>query len=361
MYPPEVEVTIADLDLRDPEPVQVETRQQQQTAPRPQQPRQNPVETGLSLAGYNDYQSALDSLKAMLPNSLNEWEAIYEIRITDQRKYLYFNKDPKYTERILISDGIQGWLDQTFEKVKTASYMERAQLLRGYMRVLKKINDERNRRSVLYRLQETVRQQGGVISSLNRLSVLQRLSAVLPMNDSIYRQEPLWVLDGFCNNQGACDGVMALLGTHIGKFDPSQQISSFYSILNNYRMLGDLTLQSELTGKYILLLSKVPVHKQSEGLDQYYAAHVRKNAERQQQIAQIESEYNSSLMRAESEYRSKQSAKESYRMKSLMAGAGGVAFISVLAILLVFLSIQRSVRKIEERIDAKETPNTPTT
>jgi len=361
VYPPEVEVTLADLDLRDPEPVQ-ERQQTTTQQPRPQaKPQTRPVETGLSTAGYNDYFSALDSLKGLLPNSLNEWEAIYEIRITDRMRYEYFNRDPKYTERILISDGIQGWLDKTFEKVKTPSYMERALLLRAYYGILRKINDEGNRRAALNSLQETAAKQGNVPTALNRLSILQRLAVSIPMNDSIYRQQPLWLMDRFCNEQGACEGVMQLVEQHIGKFDRKQQVPVFYSFMTNNRMLGDISLQSELTGKYVQLLPKIPAHKQAEGLDQYYAAHVRKNAERQRQIAEIESDYKRQLQMAELNYSRKKSAKDEYRLKSLMAGASGVAFISVLAILLVFLSIQRSVRKIEVRLDTKESAATEST
>jgi hypothetical protein len=355
VYPPEVEVTISDLDLRDRVPANTQTTTQTTTRTQRQQVQQ-PMVTGLSMAGYNEYLSALDSLKAMLPNSSNEWEAVYRIDIApeDKAKYIYYGKDPKYERKVLVSDGIQGWLDNTFELVKTSSYLERAELIRGYIRIIKSIHNEFNRRTTLSRLQDVVRQQKNVTSGLSRLNILQRLSKKVPMNDSIYRQEPLWVIDRFCKGQGSCEEFIQMVEMHVGKFNDSQQIPAFYSMLNNYSMFNNLTMQSELTGKYGELLSKVPDLKQAEGLDQYYAAYIRKNAERSQQIAQLEKEYRSDVNQAEADYKNKKNNKDKWRMKSIMAAMAGVAFISVLAILLVFLSIQRSVRKIEERMDFKD-------
>jgi hypothetical protein len=151
---------------------------------------------------------------------------------------------------VLISDGIQGWLDNTFERVKTVSYMERARLIRGYMRVMRSVLNEFSRRAALSRLQEVVKQQKNVSSGLSQLNKLQRLSKKLPMNDSIYRQEPLWVMDRFCNQQGSCEQFLQMVETYVGKFNATQQIPAFYSMMNNQSMLKDLSLQSELTAKY---------------------------------------------------------------------------------------------------------------
>ena len=57
-YPPEVEVELKDLDFREPEQRQAHT--QTSTSKPASQVRRQPTQTGLSMAGYSEYQSVMD-------------------------------------------------------------------------------------------------------------------------------------------------------------------------------------------------------------------------------------------------------------------------------------------------------------
>jgi len=240
------------------------------------------------------------------------------------------------------------------EMIKTASYQERADLLNIYAAVLTHVDDLDVRNRFLYSLMVMTKDEKSYQMAFERLGRLAKAAKVMPLNVLGHGTGPLQELHNFCKDIDNPDAFVGMVVTHLKRFNSDQQIPAFYSMRNNYHLFGNVTVQTQLTEKYLALMARVAPAKQADGLDQYYNVHIQKNVERNQEIARIDSEYANATQQAEAEYRSKEAKKQGFQSQSLMGIAGGISFISVLAILLVFLSIQRSVRKIEEKVDAKQ-------
>jgi hypothetical protein len=112
---------------------------------------------------------------------------------------------------------------------------------------------------------------------------------------------------------------------------------------------------------FIPLLPEISDEHQAKALAQYYGIYLQKNKERQKIISQIEGDYQRriseiddefarSMMSAEQSYMAKKLEKKEMQLKSLTGIGASILSIVLIATILVFLSIQRSVRKIEERV-----------
>lgn len=161
------------------------------------------------------------------------------------------------------------------------------------------------------------------------------------------------------------DGVPLIdyIAMIIDKFDTTQReniinnlINSFYNYFNQ-----NLTEQQEATNLFLPLVDQINAKLQPRALMQYYGLYLKKNYDRNRTIVQIENEhrqainninsqYNEEKAEAKMEYFTKQQIKEKLRSKSIEGIAGGIVLIVLIGTILVFLSIQRSVRKIEEKL-----------
>ncbi|MCH7827993.1 MAG: hypothetical protein IIC75_08505 [Bacteroidetes bacterium] len=149
----------------------------------------------------------------------------------------------------------------------------------------------------------------------------------------------------------------------IDKFDISKQVEIIDRLTIGYNdyFSQNLTMLKEATDLFIPLVSKIKADNQSKALIKYYRVFRNKNYVRDNSIEEIENEYRQSIRAIEKQYNADKAAaqleyfsdkisKMEYRLKSLTGIGGGIILILLIAIALVFFSIQRSVRKIEEKI-----------
>jgi hypothetical protein len=155
--------------------------------------------------------------------------------------------------------------------------------------------------------------------------------------------------------------------TIIDKFAISKQAEIIDRLIigyNNY-FSNNLSMLKEATDLFLPLIAQIKAEQQPKAITQYYGVFRNKNYARDNAIAEIENEYQQAIneienqynldqLAAQQEYFSAKISKTEYRLKSLAGIGGGVLVIVLIAVVLVFFSIQRSVKKIEEKIS---TPN----
>jgi hypothetical protein len=129
--------------------------------------------------------------------------------------------------------------------------------------------------------------------------------------------------------------------------------------------LNNVSILTEQTDLFIAMLPKIKPELQSQALDKYFLVYVQKNANREQTISQIDQKYADTLskieekfmvdkMESEAKYLSDKAKKSEYRLKGLIGFGSGIGIVALIAIILVFLSIQRIVNRIDEKL-SKET------
>jgi hypothetical protein len=158
------------------------------------------------------------------------------------------------------------------------------------------------------------------------------------------------------------------ISTIINKFDVSARSSVIIGCIDSYynQFDGIFGKQKESTDLLIPLLPQIKPEHQPKALTQYYKLYLNKNSERdvaiqqiereyQQKVNIIEEQYTEDLTNSENQYENRKLKKSELRLKSLYGIGSGIIAIVLIATLLVFLSIQRSVRKIEESISLSQT------
>jgi hypothetical protein len=148
----------------------------------------------------------------------------------------------------------------------------------------------------------------------------------------------------------------------IDKFDSKQQAKVFTVMYYTYtQSINNMSILTEQTDLFLALLPKIKTEMQSQALDQYFLVYIQKNSDREQTISQIDQKYSDSLMKIEEKYLNDQMiallefekekvTKSEFRLKGLIGFGSGIAIVALIAIILVFLSIQRIVNRIEEKL-----------
>jgi len=149
----------------------------------------------------------------------------------------------------------------------------------------------------------------------------------------------------------------------IDKFDKTQQYKGVENLKNGFYWYfnQNLKIQQEATDLYIPMLSQVKIDQQAQALFQYYSLYLDKNEKRNDQMRQIDFEYQQAInevdskfssdqLQAQMDFEAKKAKKERLRLRALTGIGGGIILVVLIATFLSFLSIQRSVRKMEERM-----------
>lgn len=347
-YPPEAQINASDIQL---EKVEVTTAK-----PTPKQAdiiQPAAIEPSISKVGFQQYERAIDTLKSLLPVDKVAWDASYQYIYPQGQSMWDYYQDPKYRILQKVGDGMLGNIEETFTEIKTKSYQERADLLSPIIASVKELAAIEPRKNILIFLLGVTRRSKNYNTAIERLSLLSKSSIRFPINiEGIY---PLEVLNEFMQNNPN-DGLafVTLINDNIAKFQRENATRALNVLRYNYSSFTDITQYEAAVKKIIELLPQFPKDKQVEALEKYFEVYYSKNIERSQKIAEIEETFEKQSAEAEMVYLAKKSSKKGVRVKSLVGIAAGIAFISVLAILLVFLSIQRSIRKIEVVIEGNK-------
>ena len=357
-YPAPVKVSLNELNLQ-------EVKQKEEVMPTEPDPlptkqnvtKQQPVE---DTKGKAEYEASISSLKTLIPPAKYSWNGSGYWSYPYGERYWTFYKQEKYRQWNSSEAGIEDKLKNSFKFAKATNYPNKKQILDGYISVVKLLPEEK-RLNALQSLMSNVAD--------NISQNLQFFQSIVPLVKIMAKEENLTYLEQLArfNKNNPNDGSQFInyMANCIGKFDISQRVTIIERIVNSYYSFFNQNLinQKEATDLFLPMLSQIKGEQQSKALMQYYGLYLDKNRERDNAIAQIENEhqqsideldqqYKNSQRNAEYEYQRKKESKSEYRMKSLAGIGGGIILIVLIATVLVFLSIQRSVRKIEEKMSS---------
>ena len=352
-YPAPIKVAFTELKMTDLSKVELPKIDIEMAVPQPKE--QQPLE---DLTGKVEYDALLDTLKILIPPTKYPWEGKGAWVYPQGERYWIVYRREEYRRWISTEGGIIEKLTASYRKANAKTYIEKKQLLDGYISLVRQL-PESIRLGALETLTnnvaDNVQQNNDILMSM--VKVVRKIDIV--ENSSV-----IGLLSAFGKNNPS-DGIPFIdyAATIIDKVDKTQQLDfivnmrfAFYSSFNQ-----DLNIQKEATDLYVSMLSQIPSNQQVQALNQYYNLYIDKNRKRNDQIRQIDFDYQKSIdlidsqfelaqQQAQMEFEAKKTSKERLRLKALSGIGGGVLLIVLIATFLAFLSIQRSVRKMEEQL-----------
>ena len=335
-YPEPVEVTAEEIKLKIQPPVkpkEVIPTVKDTVAAIEQQPevveKIDPAEQA--------YLTAIDSMQQLLPQEKYRWESRGHWEQSWYRK-----------KWIIDYYGISDRLKSIFKKVDAEKFASKKQLLDAYIALIA-LFPEDQRYSVLKSAIEYCKTD--VTTSVSNVELL---TASVP-NFNTDKSDFLNKLATF-GRKNPRDGrtFIEFVNNNITKFEPEIRTSMLTTLINSYyRHFNLIEKQREATDLFLGMLDSFEPADQSKALTEYYRLYVSKNYDREREVEQIESEYQSNLSHAQSVLSSKKSKKAEYRGLGLKAIGGSIIFIAFVALFLVVLSIQRNVKLLREGSSGK--------
>lgn len=355
-YPAPIKVTLADLHLDQIENIKLPQIVDSMVVKKPDE--QKPIE---DLTGKVEFESTMDTLKTLIPPSKYSWEGKgYYVYPQGELIWQVYEREI-YRRWVVTEDGIPEKLNSSFRRANAIKYTQKKSMIDGYMKILKLLPEN-------LRLDALQNMMKIVANNVQRNNdILNAISGVIVKMDKTERNNIniINILARF-GIDNPNDGVPFInyVATIIDKFDKSQQYNCVSQLKNGYYggyFSQNLESQKEATNLYIPLLSQMKPEQQANTLLTYYSIYLDKNNKRNEQIAQINSDYNQAIklienqftsdqISAQQDYESKKAEKEKFRLRALTGLGGGIVLIVLIATFLAFLAIQRSVRKIEEKM-----------
>ena len=352
-YPAPVAVSLSDLNLQKATPV----LPQKEIVAEPENITQEPV---IDTTGLANYTVSLNIFKSLFKES--DWAGAGYWSYPYGKEYWDFYQKEKYRSWVISKPSIQSRLESSYRRTDADSYLKKKLLLDGYIDVVK--NRPSEVRDQLFDILITHNTKN--INDTHRNCVsLSKLLLTLPNNvDLKHINNTLIFLKRY---ESSGNELIDYASSILIKITPPQRAAVLSSIRNSYSSFFDkeFTKQKEATDMFLTLLPEIKENNQNNVINQFYRVYTIKNRERNQKINQIELEYqykvnqveekyNDRLFRAEMKYNSRKEIKASYKYRSLLVIGGGILLIVLIATILAFLSIQRSVRKIENKISLEE-------
>ncbi|MFH1320508.1 MAG: hypothetical protein ABII90_07640 [Bacteroidota bacterium] len=260
-------------------------------------------------------------------------------------------------------------MESSYKNANAKNYTDKKQVLDGFISVIKLLTEKQRSYGlkilmsrVLENVDQTVNIHRTISNIIGQFSYENNLEYLRKLVD-FGRKNPK-------------DGISFIdyTGSIIVKFDTTQRAAILDKLMSSYYNFFDQNLAKlkEGTDLFLPLLPNIKPEQQPKVIIHYYRIYRSKNYERERTIAQInedhnqkineidneyrqsineiEAIYNQEVAKAEMEYQIKKLAKEKLRLKSLYGIGGGILVVVLIAFILVFFSIQRSLRKIEGKI-----------
>ena len=352
-YPPpiKVELTELQLDVRKKEAPPVAPKQIQTKTTTTQKPVKD-------LIGKGEYDSTLSILKTLIPPSKYSWKGSGYWTYPYGKRYWEYYKQAKYREWNATKAGIEDKLKTAYRISNASNYPNKKRILNGYISVVKLLPEEKRLDALQYLIKNVA---NNISQNVNVCQSLTKIVSKMSKGENISYINQLARFGKYNPNDGSpfIDYTVEI----IDKFDISKQVEIIDRLTIGYNdyFSQNLTMLKEATDLFIPLVSKIKADNQSKALIKYYRVFRNKNYVRDNSIEEIENEYRQSIRAIEKQYNADKAAaqleyfsdkisKMEYRLKSLTGIGGGIILILLIAIALVFFSIQRSVRKIEEKI-----------
>ncbi|MDP2304188.1 MAG: hypothetical protein Q8N03_17400 [Ignavibacteria bacterium] len=354
-YPEPVKVSLNDLQL------DVKKEEAPPVAPEPTKTKiaatQQPVE---DTKGKGDYDASLNTLKTLIPPSKYSWQGSGYWSYPYGERYWTFYKLEKYRQWNSTEAGIEDKLKSAYKISNADKYPEKKLILDGYISVVKLLSEEKR----LGAIQDLISNVADNTSqNVNISTSLTKVIPKIPMQGNISYLNQL----AYFGKINPSDGSLFIdyIATILDNFDASKRAEIIECLITGYNNYfgHNLSMLKEATDLFLPLVAQIKVENQTKAIMQYYVVFRNKNYARDNSIAEIENEYQQAIseielqynldqIAAQQEYYSDEVSKTEYRLKSLTGIGGGILLIVLIAVVLVFFSIQRSVRKIEEKMSA---------
>lgn len=312
----------------------------------------------ISSADSNEifYNQSLDSLKRLIPPSKYSWESSgYWYYPYGERTYQYYrdrgySNASQYRSWIVRETGINEKLNEVYSNSNATAFNQKKMIIDSYIDIVRRF-EENKRASLLKNLfnyrssspSETVENMKVIQGSIN--------------NFGTEKTDYIISLTTF-GSRNPTEGRTFI--SYVNKIIPSfssefrldvlkSMINSFYNYFNNR-----INQQIEITDLFVKDLNNYKPEQYVNALETYYKLMVEKNYQRQRKINEIDEDYSRAIAKANADYEMAQVEKAGLRFNGLYAIGGAISFIAVLALVLVLLSIQRYVKKINEALSTEK-------
>jgi uncharacterized tellurite resistance protein B-like protein len=354
-YPAPIKVSLNELNLTN-----IKNKEVPHVAPRSVQttPRISTQQSIGDTTGEYGYKNSLTTLKTLIPPSKYSWKGSGYWNYPYGKQYWTYYKQERYRQWIVSRYGVNDRLKYNFKKIRAKNFSDKKQLLDGYISVVKLLPEEKRLKALQYLMNNVSNNEK------QNIAVYKSLTKVLSKMKQIKQISYLNKLAKF-GKVNPNDGVPFINYTAkiINNFDATQRVSIINSLVNSYYNYfnQNFVQQQEATDLFLPLVAQIKAKQQTKAIIKYYRLFLTKNynrnrlisqinSEHQQAINNIDNQYHSEQLQARHKYYIKKEAKQKLRDKSLYGIAGGIVLIVLIASILVFLSIQRSIKKIEEKL-----------
>lgn len=352
-YPAPVAVNLADLNLQKVSPV----LPQKEIVTESVNVIQEPV---IDTTGLANYTVSLNIFQSLFKES--DWAGSGYWSYPNGKEYWDFYQKEKYRSWVISQPGIQSKLESSYKRTDAESYIDKKLLLDGYIDVVK--DRPLEVRAQLFDLLITHNTKT-VNSTYQNCVSLSKLLLTLPNNVDLKHIDNTLIF--LKRNESSGNEIIDYASSILIKITLPQRADVLSSIRNSYSSFfdKDFSKQKEATDMFMNLLPEIKESDQNNMINQFFRVYTIKNRERNQKINQIELEYEykvnqvdekyeERLYSAEIKYNSRKQIKATYKYRSLLVVGGGILLIVLIGTILAFLSIQRSVRKIENKISLED-------
>ena len=330
-YPAPIQVNAAEIKQQFTPPAsEASARTTAYSPPAAQEQRSAPVASMDST--LEAYRASYDSLKILLPPAQFRWQTVGHWEQT-------------WWEKKWVVDvyGIDDRLQSAYEKANAQNPIAAKQILDAY-RALLALFPVDQRMQVLRAAMEFTKDD--VSTSVYNVSLLR--AAV--KNFSTGNADFIETLAAF-GKKNPRDGrrFIEYANEIMPKFDAFARPAALKTLANSYyTFFNDIAKQEEATNLFVAMLGEFESGQQAKALAEYYQLYRDRNHAREQEIAALESQYQSELSAAEMVVVEKRAKKSTLRAWSWKIMAGSFITVAFLALFLVLLSIQRNIKMMRE-------------
>lgn len=262
-----------------------------------------------------------------------------------------------------VGENVEQRLERSYKTIKVIKYSQKKIVLDSYLKLLKQVSSA-NSNEVLNTIVY------GMNDRLTNLKLLDSTFTLIAKNISVFgssKDATQHLINFSLNNPNTTFQFIPFAVQTCNTFSDSirYQIltvlsNGFYSYFNS-----NLDVQKAATEQYLSLLPQIHGIEPTNSLRKFYSVYNQKNRKRNDEIAQINQEYNSQIasiladstmkaMQAQLEYEAAKETKKELRKNSIYAIAGGFISIALLGTILTLLSIQRILKRMELVSQSKE-------
>lgn len=368
-YPEPVRVTLDELHVED---IRRErsTIELEATIPQPAQstPSQSQSAQQEDLSGLREYEAEYERLKGLVPPTSYSWEGQGYWSYPFGQRYWDVYKQERYRQWVVTAPGFSDVLKQALQRSKAKRYTDKQRLLKGLNNLAEAI-PEGERMKVL----KDIISQFADNVDLN-VQTLDGLVVGINQIGNVGSYDYVRLLAEFGRyNPADLKELSLFLSRALNKFRAEDQLAILSRVIDSYYRVFDRNLVhlKEATEMFLPLLSEIDPALHVTAITRYHSLYLNKNQRRnlevarinqehQQRRAKVDEENRQAHLNAEASLRRQLLAKEDAMRKSAYAVGAGIMLVIVVATILVFFSIQRLVKKIEQRIplvaDDKSSP-----